>query len=93
MLNFTGVLADVKIHFSRGAADVAEIRVRHLAGTIHDAAHDGDLHALEMRSGRFDFRGRRLEIEERPSATWAGDIVRLEDPGAGCLENVVSEPQ
>src|SRR2546430_12480956 len=41
-------LANVKIDLARRAADVAEIRIRHLAGTIHDAAHDRDLDAFEI---------------------------------------------
>ena len=45
-------LADVEIHLAGRAADVAEIGVGHFAGAVHDAAHDGDLHALEMRRSR-----------------------------------------
>src|SRR6478609_9632678 len=63
-----GLLADVEIDLPRGAADVAEIGVRHFAGAVHDAAHDRDLHAFEMHGGGFDARRRFLEIEERATA-------------------------
>ena len=88
MLNFTACLADVEIDLARRAADVAEIGVGHFAGAVHDAAHDGDLHALEMRGRGFDFRGRGLEIEERAAAARAGHVVGLENARrrrpAGC---------
>ena len=84
-------LADVKIHFAGRAADVAEICIRHFAGTVHDASHDGDLHALEVQRGGFDFRRRGLQIEQRPSAGWAGDVISLENPRARCLQDVVGQ--
>ena len=41
----------------------------------------------------FDPRGRGLQIEERPSTGRAGDIVGLENPGAGRLQNIVAQAQ
>ena len=54
MLNLIGGLADVEVDLAGRAADVAEVRVGHFARAVHDAAHDGDLHALEMLGARFD---------------------------------------
>ena len=86
-------LADVKIHFPGRAADVTEIRIGHFAGAVHDASHDRDLHSLQVDGRGFDPRGRGLQIEERPAAGRAGDIVGLENPGASRLENVVRQAQ
>ena len=83
--------ADVEIHLARRAADVAEIGVGHFARAVHDAAHDGDLHAFEMRGGGFDSRGRGLQIEKRASAAWAGHIIGLENPRPGGLQDVVGK--
>src|SRR4051812_12047036 len=58
-------LADVEIDLPRGATDVAEIGVGHLAGAVYDAAHDGELHALEVTGLGADALGGRLQIEER----------------------------
>ena len=78
-------LADVKIHFAGRAADVAEIRIGHFAGTVYDASHDRDLYALQVQGGCFDFRRRGLQIEQRPSAGRASDIISFENARAGCL--------
>ena len=42
----TQLLADVEVHLADARADVAEVRVGHLAGAVHDAAHHRDLEAL-----------------------------------------------
>ena len=39
-VKFDWRLADVEIDLVRRAAHVAEVRIRHFAGAIHDAAHD-----------------------------------------------------
>ena len=93
MLNFTGDLADVEIHLAGRTADIAEIRVSHLARSVDDTTHDGDLDALEMGGGRLDAGRRALKVEECPSAARAGDIVGLEDSCPGGLKNIVGEPQ
>ena len=86
-------LADVKVDLARRAAHVAEIRVRHFAGAVHDAAHDGDLHALEMLRARLDARGDGLQIEQRPPAARARDVIGLEAAATGGLQNIISQPQ
>ena len=86
-------LAYVKIHFAGRAADVAEIRIGHFAGTVYDTSHNCDLYALQVRGGCFDFRCRGLEIKQRPSAGWTRDIIGLENPGTRCLQNVVGQSQ
>ena len=83
--------ADVEIDLSRGAADVTEIGIRHFTGAVHDAAHDRDLYAFQMRGRVFDASGRGLQIKERPSTRWTGDVVGLENAAAGRLENVVAK--
>ncbi len=62
-IEFYGGFADVKIHFTWRAPDIAKVRVGHLAGTVYDAAHDGNFHALEVHGRGFDSRRRGLEIE------------------------------
>jgi len=85
--------ADVEIHFAGPAADVAKIRIGHFAGTVHDASHDGDLYAIQVRGGCFDFRRCGLQIEQRPSAGRARDVISLEDARAGCLQDVVGQTE
>ena len=61
-------LSDVEVDLARRAADVAEIRIRHLARAIHDAAHDRNLHTLEMLRAGFNAAGDGLEVEEGAAA-------------------------
>ena len=86
-------LADVQIHLARRAADIPEIGVRHFARAIHDATHDRDLHAFEMRSCLFDSSSRCLEIEQGAAAGRAGDVIGFENARAGCLQNIVTQAQ
>src|SRR5712691_1324149 len=72
-VKFYGGLANIEIHFAGRAADVTEIRIRHFARTIHNAAHDRDLYSLQMHGRGFDPRGRGLQIEQRAAARWTGD--------------------
>ena len=88
-----GRFAHIEIHFARRAADVTKIRVRHFARPVNDATHDRDLHPFEMRRRRFNFRGRRLQIEQGPPARRARDVIRFENPRPGSLENVVAQSQ
>ena len=73
------LLALVEADAVDARADVAIVRVRHLARSIDDAAHNADFQALQMRRGRFYPRDSRLQVVERPSAAGAGDILRLAD--------------
>ena len=84
-------LADVEIDFSRCAADVAEIGVRHFARSVYDAAHDSDGHAVEVRSAGFDFAHGFLDVVKRTTAARAGDVFRSRLAGAGALEDGVGE--
>src|SRR5213082_1040687 len=86
-------LADVEVYFPGRAADVAEIRVGHFSGTIHNATHDGDLHALEMLRPLFDARGDGLEIEQRPAARWTGNVIGFETATTRGLQNVIRQPK
>ena len=86
-------LADVEVDLAGRAADVAEIGVGHFAGAVDDAAHDGDLHALEVVGRGLDAGGGGLEIEERAAAGGAGDVIGLENAAAGRLQDVVGEPE
>jgi hypothetical protein len=86
-------LADVKINLVRRAAHIAEIRVRHFARPVHDATHDGDLHAFQMFRARFDARRDGLQIKQSSPAARTRDVIRLETAAAGSLQNVVSQPQ
>src|SRR5256884_1736862 len=86
-------LADVEIDLAGRAADVTEIRVGHFSGSIHNATHDGDLHALEMLRPFFDARGDGLEIEQRSTARWTGDVIGFETATTSGLQNVIRQPQ
>src|SRR6185295_11044751 len=41
-------LAHVEVDLAGRAADVTEVRIGHFPGAVHDAAHDGELDALEV---------------------------------------------
>ena len=92
-VEFDGRLANVEVDLAGRAAHVAEIRVRHFARAVHDAAHNGDLHALEMFRARLDARRHGLQVEQRPSARRARHVIGLERTTARCLQNVISQPQ
>ena len=75
------------------AANIAEIRIGHLAGAVHDAAHDGDLHALQVAGAGADALRSRLEVEEGAAAARAGDELGLHAARACALKDVVGELQ
>ena len=85
------VLADVEVDFSGSAADVAEVGVGHFPWAIYDAAHNGELHSLEVAGLGADALGRRLEIKERATTAGTRDKFGLRDASAGALEDVVGE--
>ena len=87
------LLADIEVDLVRCPADVAEIGVCHFTRPIHDAAHDGDLHPLEVIGAGLDACGDRLKIEERAAAARAGDVVSLEGSASGGLQNVEGQSQ
>src|SRR6201996_8839302 len=62
------ILAFVKGDLTGAAAYIAEIRVRHFAGAVDDATHDGYLDPFEVVGHGPDTRGRFLQIEERAAA-------------------------
>ena len=74
-------LADVEIDATRAAADVSEVGVRHLARSVHDASHDGDLEALEVLQLGRDARLRNAVPMEKGGAPVL-DLVLL---GMGAL--------
>ena len=86
-------LTDVEIDLVRSATYVAEIRIGHFTGTVDDATHHGDAYAFEMTGGRADFLCGALEVEERATTAWAGDVVGFKNTGAGGLEDVISQAQ
>src|SRR6478736_2143992 len=85
------VFTHVEVDLARRAADVAEVRVGHLARAVHDAAHDGDLYALEVAGLRADALRGRLQVEQRATAARAGDELGLRDTFAGALQDVVGQ--
>ena len=84
-VEFDRRLADVEVDLAGRAAHVAEICVRHFARTVHDAAHNGDFHTLEMFRARLDASGDGLQVEQRPSARWTRDVIGLERTTTRCL--------
>ena len=84
-VEFDGGFADVQIDFIWRAAHIPKIRVRHFAGTIHNASHNSDLDPFEVVGGGPDPRGRLLQVEQRSSAGRTGNVVRFKDSGpAAC---------
>ena len=88
-VEFHRCLADVEVDLARRAADVAEVRIRHFAWAVHDAAHDGNFDTLEMLGAGFDTAGNGLQVEERATARGAGNVIGLKRPATGRLQNVV----
>src|SRR5438093_13572895 len=92
-VEFDGRFANVEVDLAGGAAHITEIRVGHFAGTIYDAAHNGDLHSFEVFGAGFDARGHRLQVEQRSATGGASHIVGLERAAAGGLKNVIGQTQ
>src|SRR5205823_5605599 len=65
-VEFDRRLAHVKVDLPRRSTDIPEIGISHFARSIHDAAHDRNLHTLEMLRPRLDRCGYRLEVEKCP---------------------------
>jgi len=57
-------------------------------GPFHDAAHDRNLHALEMPGLLPDALRWWIAGRKRAPAGWTGDIFGLRDAGAGALEKM-----
>ena len=73
-VEFYGCLTDIEVHFAGGAADIAEVGIRHFAGAVHDAAPDGDFHAFEVADGGFEASCGFLEVEQSKGAALIFDI-------------------
>ena len=86
-------LAHVEVDLVGSPTHVAEVGVSHFTGTINDAPHDRDFHAFEVLRPGLDPRGDRLQIEQRASATRAGDVIGLEGSAARGLQDVESQSQ
>ena len=76
---------------TRPRADVAEVRVRHLARPVHDAAHHRDLEPAQVSGDPLHARGRLLEIEQRPAARGTGDELGPRGAQPRALEDAVGE--
>src|SRR5436190_4538952 len=85
---FDAFFPDVEIDFSRSAADVAEIGIGHFAGSVDDATHDGDLHALEMTGLLADALRRRLQIEECAATAWTRDEFGFRNSRPRALQDI-----
>ena len=70
------------------SANVAVIGISHFAGSVYNAAHDGDFDAFEVFGAAFDSGGDGLQVEQGATAGWASDIIRLEGAAARGLEDV-----
>ena len=84
-------MPDVEVDLVRRSADVAEVGIAHLARTVDDAAHDGDLHALEVRGRGADAGGGLLNVVVRAPAGGAGDVLGLRQAHARGLKDVEGE--
>jgi hypothetical protein len=89
---FDALLADVEVHLTGRAADVAEVGIGHLAGAIDDAAHDRNLDALEMAGLALNALRRLLQIEKRPAAGGAGDELGLREAHPCSLQQIEGQP-
>ena len=92
-IEFHRGLTNVKVHLARRATNISEIRIRHFARAIHNTTHDRNLHPFEMRRRRFDPRRRGLKIEQGSATRGTRDVIRLKNPRAGRLQNVVTQTQ
>mmetsp|Transcript_70450 Transcript_70450/g.206610 ORF Transcript_70450/g.206610 Transcript_70450/m.206610 type:complete len:898 (+) Transcript_70450:80-2773(+) len=82
------VVPNVEVNLAHAAAHVAEVSVGHLAGSVHDAAHDGDADAGQVPGAILDLRGSLLEVEQGAAARRAADELGLGDAHARRLEQV-----
>src|SRR6266704_1045745 len=92
-VKFNRRFAHVQIDLSWRAADVPKIGVGHFAGSVDDAAHNSDFHALEMPGSRFDTGSDSLQVEQRAATRRASSVFGFEGATTCCLENVVGQPQ
>src|SRR4051812_11799365 len=92
-IEFDRRLADVEIDFSGRSADVPEICIGHLTGPVHNATHDGNLHALEMLRPRLNSSGNGLKVKQSAPATGTGYIIGLERTASSRLQNIVGQTQ
>ena len=90
-VEFHGFLADVKIDLSGCPSDIAEIGICHFARPVDDATHDRDLYPFQVIGGGPDPRRGLLQVKQGPTARWTRHIIRLEDSGSGCLQNIVAQ--
>ena len=60
---FNALFSHVQIDFPRPAAHVTEIRVRHFAGPVDDATHNGNLNVDEVAGSFLDAIGGALQVE------------------------------
>ena len=84
---------DVEVDLARRAADISEISIGHLARTVHDASHNGYLHAFKVLSAGLDEGGDFLQIKQCSTTARAGDEVGLERATTGGLQNIVGQAQ
>mmetsp|Transcript_64883 Transcript_64883/g.107607 ORF Transcript_64883/g.107607 Transcript_64883/m.107607 type:complete len:483 (-) Transcript_64883:1252-2700(-) len=78
--------AHVQINLARNSANVPEIGVRHLPGTIHDTAHDSNGNTWQMPGLLSNLRSHFLEVEQRPATRWARDEFCFGVTHAAALE-------
>ena len=89
VLFYANLLA-VKTYSVRTGAYVAIIGIRHFTWTIHDAAHDANLQALEMLGCLLDLGDGFTKIVESSATTRTTDVLGLAGAQTGCLENAES---
>ena len=72
-------------------ADVAVVRVRHLAGAVDDAAHHRDVQPLQVAGGVAYLVEDGGQIELRAAAAGAGDELDLRPAQAERLQDLVAD--
>ena len=84
---------DVEVDLARRTTNVAEIGIGHFTRAVHDASHNGDLHAFEVLGAGLNAGGHFLQVKQRAAAAWAGDEVGFERATTGGLQNIVGQAQ
>src|SRR5690606_20708266 len=82
------LLPFVKSYTTRPRTHVPVVSISHLAGPIHDAAHDSYLDTFQMERSCSDLCRGFLKVKERPAARRTRDILRLGNSRSRGLQNI-----
>ena len=81
----------IEANLATTGTDVAVVRIRHLTGTIDDAAHNTNFQTYQMTGGSLDLGYGLLQVVERTTTARAGDILCLGELNAGSLKDAIGK--